>query len=141
MWHPFLQQHYPPSSVLRCHPTPPASFAFLPLLSVVRHTHITARKQRASRVAVHSQCQTCHGLRPRGGKPFLAINVTVHVDFRNCDGVVPPSFFFRGSIPSTIRLTACLLAVLRLIAGVTPVDPRTRYPVDSHPSGAGFTPA
>ena len=48
---------------------------------------------------------------------------------------------FRGSIPSTLRLTAYRLAVLRLISGIAPVDPRTRYPVAGQPSGAGFTPA
>ena len=48
---------------------------------------------------------------------------------------------FRGSIPSTLRLTAYRLAVLRLISGIAPVDPRIRYPVAGQPSGAGFTPA
>ena len=48
---------------------------------------------------------------------------------------------FRGSIPSTLRLTAYRLAVLRLISGIAPVDPRTRYPVAGQPSGAGFAPA
>jgi len=53
----------------------------------------------------------------------------------------PLNQIFRGSIPSTLRLTACRLAVLRLISGITPSDPRTRYPVAGQPSGAGFTPA
>src|SRR3990172_7711920 len=47
----------------------------------------------------------------------------------------------RGSIPSTLRLTAYLLAVLRLKSDVTTRPPTTCYPVDGHPSGAGFTPA
>ena len=47
----------------------------------------------------------------------------------------------RGSIPSTLWLTAYLLAVLRLKLGVTTQPPRTRYPVAGQPSGAGFTPA
>jgi len=47
----------------------------------------------------------------------------------------------RGSIPSTFRLTAYLLAVLRLKTDVTTSPPRTRYPVAGRPSGAGFTPA
>jgi len=50
----------------------------------------TARKQRASRVAAHSLCQTCHGLRPRGGDPRLAIVATNHIDFRRYKYVVPP---------------------------------------------------
>ena len=66
MWRPFLQRHYPPSPVLRRHPTPWVPFAFLPLLSVVRHTRFLARGPRASRVTAHSQCPTCHALRPRG---------------------------------------------------------------------------
>jgi len=47
----------------------------------------------------------------------------------------------RGSIPSTLRLTAYLLAVLRLKSDVTTRPPRTCYPVDGLPSGAGFPPA
>jgi len=48
---------------------------------------------------------------------------------------------FRGSFPSSFRLTACLLAVLRLKLYVTAKPPKTRYPVDGLPSGAGFAPA
>jgi hypothetical protein len=47
----------------------------------------------------------------------------------------------RGSIPSTFRLTACLLAVLRLKLHITIQPPKTRYPVVGLPSGAGFPPA
>ncbi|MBU0908049.1 MAG: hypothetical protein KJ717_00680 [Proteobacteria bacterium] len=52
-----------------------------------------------------------------------------------------PTRQLRGSIPSTFRLTACLLAVLRLKLYVTIQPPRTCYPVVGQPSGAGFTPA
>src|SRR3990172_7072346 len=52
-----------------------------------------------------------------------------------------PTRQLRGSIPSTLRLTAYLLAVLRLKSDVTTRPPRTRYPVDGLPSGAGFSPA
>jgi len=52
-----------------------------------------------------------------------------------------PTQQLRGSIPSTFRLTAYLLAALRLKSDVTTKPPRTRYPVDGLPSGAGFTPA
>jgi hypothetical protein len=48
-----------------------------------------------------------------------------------------PTRQLRGSIPSTLRLTACLLAVLRLKLTVVSQPPRTRYPVDGLPSGAG----
>ena len=52
-----------------------------------------------------------------------------------------PTKAFRGSIPSALRFTACWLAVLRLISGITPFDPRTCYPVVGQPSGTGFSPA
>jgi hypothetical protein len=52
-----------------------------------------------------------------------------------------PTRQLRGSIPSTFRLTAYLLAILRLKLDVTTQPPRTRYPVVGLPSGAGFTPA
>jgi len=52
-----------------------------------------------------------------------------------------PARHLRGSIPSTLRLTACLLAVLRLKLYVATQPPRTRYPVAGLPSGAGCTPA
>jgi len=52
-----------------------------------------------------------------------------------------PTRHFRGSIPSTNRLTACLLAILRLKKDVTTLPPKTRYPVAGLPSGAGFSPA
>ncbi len=47
----------------------------------------------------------------------------------------------RGSIPSTFRLTAYLLAVLRLKSDVTTKPPGTRYPAAGLPSGTGFAPA
>ena len=99
-----------------------------------------AREQRTSRVAAYSQCPTCHGLRPRRGAADLPF-ASGHVDFRKGYNVVPLNQSFRGSIPSTLWLTACRLAVLRLISGITPVDPRTRYPVAGQPSGAGIPPA
>ena len=52
-----------------------------------------------------------------------------------------PSRHLRGSIPSPFRITACLLAVLRLKRYVTTEPPRTRYPVANLPSGAGVSPA
>ena len=52
-----------------------------------------------------------------------------------------PTSHLRGSFSSTLRLTACLLAVLRLKLNVTTQPPRTCYPVAGLPSGAGFSPA
>lgn len=48
-----------------------------------------------------------------------------------------PTRQLRGSIPSTFRLMAYLLAILRLKLYVTIQPPRTRYPVTGLPSGAG----
>jgi len=52
-----------------------------------------------------------------------------------------PTRHLRGSIPSTLRHTAYLLAVLRLKLYVTTQPPRTCYPVAGLPSGTGFAPA
>ena len=52
-----------------------------------------------------------------------------------------PTRRLRGSIPSTFRLTAYLLAVLRLKLDVTIQPPRTCYLVADLPSRAGFSPA
>jgi hypothetical protein len=57
-------------------------------------------------------CQTCHGLRPRGSKYRLAICVCTYLDFRLVNNVVLPIFCLRGSFPSALWLTACLLAVI-----------------------------
>ena len=103
-------------------------------------THILVRGYRASRVATHSHCTTCHGLGPRGGDHGLAIDARAVLTSVFSTTSSLPLKTFRGSIPSVLRFTACRLAVLRLISGVTPVDPRTRYPAvanlpgrDSHP--------
>jgi hypothetical protein len=72
-----------------------------------------------------------------------------HLPVRNSQFWLPssakrrPSHFItlRGSIPSTLRLAAYLLAVLRLKRHVTIPPPRTCYPVTSLSSGAGVTPA
>jgi hypothetical protein len=47
-----------------------------------------------------------------------------------------------GSLPTRQDVvTAYLLVVLHIKSDVTTRPPRTRYPVDGLPSGAGFTPA
>jgi hypothetical protein len=76
-----------------------------------------------------------------GSRHHLAFNDDVCVDFHLFNNVVLPTWQLRGSIPSTFRLTACLLAILRLKLYVTIKPPRTRYPVVGRPSGTGFTPA
>ena len=106
MWRPFLQQHYPPSTVLQRYPTPCAPFASLPLLSVARHTRLLARGFRVSRVTTYSRCPTCHALRPRGSETrlaFIAGSVLISVLVNTSSF---PTMSFRGSITSASRLTA-----------------------------------
>ncbi len=89
---PSLQRNYPPSSVLFDYPTPCGTFAFLSLLSIVRHTFIHERYYRVSRVAAYSHYQTCHGLQPRGNAYLLAIIANTHIDFRLVNNVVFPVY-------------------------------------------------
>jgi len=110
-------------------PNLPSSLFGCPAYSHVR------KKCRVSQVAAQTQCLTCHGHRPRGSKHLLAISVDVCVDFHFLNSVVLPIFPFRGSIPSTLRLTACLLAVLRIKPDVTIRSSRTCYPVVGHLPG------
>ncbi len=117
----------------------PCPFCLSPFIIDCPAYSLDAREQRTSRVAAYSQYPTCHGLRPRRGATDLPF-ASGHVDFRNSNCVVPLDYKFRGSIPSISQLTAYRLASLRLISGVTPVDPRTRYPVAGQPSGTGFAP-
>jgi len=74
-----------------------------------------------------------------------SIFLPVSLMFVLTSGATTPSSFptshLRGSFPSTLRLTACLLAVLRLKLYVAIQPPRTRYPVAGLPSGTGFAPA
>jgi len=71
----------------------------------------------------------------------LPISVISVLTSTSCTVSSFPTRQLRGSIPSSFRLTAYLLAVLRLKPDVTTRPPRTRYPVDGLPSGAGFPPA
>ena len=87
------------------------------------------REHGVSRVATLSLCHACHGLRPRGAdtaKPISAAPVLASAALSASP--FPIVFTFRGSIPSAFRLTAYMLAVLRLRLGITPRPPRTRYP-------------
>ena len=119
---------YPPSPVLRSYTTPCASFAFL-LLQLSGILSLLQERRRASRVAVQSLCQTCHGLSPRRSVHCLAITA-LHMLTSTVPKVSSfPTRQLRGSIPSPFRITAYLLAVLRLKLTVTSQPPRTRYPV------------
>ena len=95
---------------------------------LIRHTPFHGRKYRASRVTVCSQFKACHGLRPREDRHTLAYScVPVLTSASIIASSLPVRENFRGSVPSTLRLTACLLAVLRLNISVTESAPRTRY--------------
>ena len=140
VWPPSLQRHYPPSPVLRGHPTPCASFAFLPLrLSGILPFREETQGLPGCRVIRLSDMPWSQ---TPGKRSVLAISGRIRVDFRHLEKCRPSrSRHLRGSFPSTFRLTACLLAVLRLKLYVTIQPPRTRYPVAGQPSGAGFSPA
>ena len=140
VWPPSLQRHYPPSSVLRSHPTPCASFAFLPLqLSGILplqeensgppglpHNH----NVRHAKVSDPEEASISL---PLAAMPMLTSTILTVSSLS--------TRHLRGSIPSTFRLTAYRLAVLRLKPDVTIRPPMTRYPVAGLPSGAGFPPA
>ena len=72
-----------------------------------------------------------------------------HIDFRLSKSVVHPNVQYFGALSlqpcglrvRALRLTACMLAVLRLKAKITPRPPRTRYPAAANLTGAGFPPA
>ena len=73
-----------------------------------------------------------------GHLPFA----TIHIDFRQTNSVVIPIYLvLRGSITSTLRPTACCIAVLRLKLEVALFPPRTHSPVVGQPSGTGVSPA
>ena len=74
---------------------------------------------------------------------------SAHIDFRLSKSVVHPNVQYFGALSlqpcglrvRALRLTACMLAVLRLKAKITPRPPRTRYPAAANLTGAGFPPA
>ena len=125
---------------LLSHPTPCAIFAFLPLqLSGI----LPLQEEGAGSPGLPYNHNVRHAMVSDPGEasiflPFTKMPVLTSTSIKVLSF---PLRRLRGSIPSTFRLTACLLAVLRLKPGVTTRPPRTRYPVDSLPSGAGFTPA
>ena len=141
MWFPFLQRHYPPSLVLRNHPTPCPCFAVLPLrlagiLSLLqkagtgspRLTHNHNVRHATVSDPGEADCDL-----PFASQSMSASDLTTASPF--------PVRCLRGSIPSALRLAAYLLAVLRLKLIVTKQPPKTCYPVAGLPSGAGVTPA
>jgi len=115
-------------------------FCLSPFLSCPAYSLFMKAVTGSPRLPRILKCQTCHGLRPRGNKYQLAINADIHFDFHLVNNVVFPIFLLTRLIPFSTWLTACLLAVLRLKKVVTHFPPKTRYPMDGHPFGTGFTP-
>ena len=93
-----------------------------------------------SRVATSQDCAACQGLRPRGARapsPWRTPEYCLLPDRRH-----RPSrqLAFRGSIPSTFRLSARCLACLRLSPRVTPRDSKAGYWWLASPFQGGFAP-
>jgi len=132
VWFPSLQRHCPPSPVLLNHPTPCTLSAFLPLqLSGI----LPLQEENTGSPGLPCNHNVKHAMVSNPEEVSIALPFTVMPMLTST--LLRMSSFsprhLRGSIPSTFRLTACLLAVLRLKADVTIILPRTRYPV------AGFT--
>ena|GEM_PF-3772622 len=122
------------------YPTPCSLFAFLPLrlsgiLSLLRERH------RPPGLPCNHNIKHAMVSDPEEAGislPFAEMSVLTSTSLTVSSF---PARQLRGSIPSTFRLTAYLLAVLRLKRYVAIQPPRTRCPVVGQPSGAGFTPA
>ena len=71
---------------------------------------------------------------------LMAPVLPFHIDFRHARKRRPSRLQFRGSIPSTFRLTACMLALLRLSSGSPRFTPRARYPAGAALPGRGSHP-
>ena len=140
VWPPSLQRHYPPSPVLLGHPTPCATFAFLPLrLSGI----LPLREEGTGSPGLPHNHNVGHAMVSDPEEADITLPIAIISVLTSAPPTASsfPSRHLRGSFPSTLRLTACLLAVLSLKLYVTTQPPRTRYPVAGLPSGAGFAPA
>jgi len=140
VWSPSLRRHYPPSSVLLNHPTPCAIFAFLPLqLSGI----LPFQEESTGSPGLPCNHNVKHAMVSDPGEASIFLPIAKMPVLTSTSITVSsfPSRRLRGSIPSTLRLTAYLLAVLRLKSDVAISPPRTRYPVAGQPSGAGYPPA
>lgn len=86
-----------------------------------------------------SSCHACHGLRSRGSSEIQANCGSPRVDFCPSNGAVLPNHRrIRGSIPSASRLSAYMLAALRLRIGFVPSPPMARYPAAGPPYRDGI---
>lgn len=111
VWPPSLQRNYPPSSVLVGHPTPRASSAFLPL-RLFRYTPLARRNAGSPGLPCNHFIKHAMVSTPGAASTFLPITSMLVLTSCLCTQSSFPSSHLRGSIPSALRLTACLLAVL-----------------------------
>lgn len=107
---PSLHGHYSVSSVLCSNPTP-YGIGF-PNFIIACTILLSLSKERigSPKLTVFYRCIACDVLRPRGANYFLHIEI-VDFAFRTSKHVSPPVLLFRGSISSTLRLTAYYLTV------------------------------
>ena len=122
-------------------PSDSPRFICLSPSSVVRHTPLAGRSVGSPGLPCNHNVRHAMVSDPgevRISLPIAAMHMLTSTVYRVSSF---PTRRLRGSIPSTLRLTAYLLAVLRLKLNVTTQPPRTCYPVAGLPSGAGFTPA
>ena len=142
VWPPSLRRHYPPSSVLLNHPTPYTIFAFLPLQLSGILPDFPSLEGGVGPPGL--PCNHCvrHAMVSDPGEAsiFLPFASMLVLTSTSLTVLSFSSRRLRGSFPSTLRLTAYLLAVLRLKHVVTTMPPRTRYPVAGLPSGMVFPP-
>ena len=128
---PSLQRHYPPSLVLLDDPTPCRRFCLSPFVRLfgILSSMISGKQRQGlpgCRVVSMSRMPWSPTPRKRHILAFPAVLILTSV------GMNTSSFLLRvlrGSIPSAFRLTACVLAGLRLEASITAAFPRSRYSV------------
>ena len=104
--------------------------------SVVQHTPL-CRKEGAGSPGLPHNHNVRHAMvsDPEEANIFLPIALMFVLTSAPTKASSFPTSHLRGSFSSTFRLTACLLAVLRLKLNVTTQPPRTCYPVAGLPTG------
>ena len=138
---PSLGQHYPPSSVLRRHPTPCRAYVFLALLSLVQHT-LFPLKDPARSPGLPSIPNIQHAMLYDPGETDEHLPVALtHVDFRVVNHVILPNLALSRLNHFSFRLRPVVLIPLCLIFGVTAADPEFSTRWLACLAGTGLTPA
>jgi len=115
-----------------------ASFAFLPL-RLFRHTPLAGRNAGPPGLPCNQIVRHAMVTDPEEANIFLPVSSMLVLTYGSTTPSSFPTSHLRGSIPSNLRLTARLLAVLRLKLFVATQTPRTYYPVDGQPDTFGST--